>query len=248
MNLSSVFTNLSGWFIGIAIEHFSLRQISAVVSLLISLGLIISSLASTLPQFILSYGVMVGIGFGLTGSAAFLAVCSFFTVRRNRAVSFAMTGIGIGQILLPQIVTALMPVYGSQGTILIIGGLALHSLIGATLFQPVKWHFIPSNRENLPSETDLLLPGNSHEAKNMENTNSFYTNFVSKAFDFDVMKDIRFFILNLGLSCGYSIIIDFVTILPFFLQVSRKALHALSCSRMFTSMHAQSSIRPDSNL
>lgn len=231
MNLSSVCTNLSGWLLGIATEYFSLRQLSVVGSLSISFGIIISSFASTLPQFILSYAVMVGIGLGLTGSAAFLAVCSFFTMRRNRAVSFAMTGIGIGQILLPQIVTTLMPAYGSQGTILYIGALSLHSLIGAILFQPVKWHFIPNNRRlNLPSETDPLLPEKSREAINTNSSNN--RNFVSKGFDFDVMKDIRFFILNLGLSCGYSIIIDFVTILPFFLQVSW-SVHAFWCYNYF---------------
>lgn len=54
MNLSNVFTNVSGWVIGIAMEYFSVRQVGMFGCLMISCGIMLSSLASTLTEFILT--------------------------------------------------------------------------------------------------------------------------------------------------------------------------------------------------
>lgn len=219
MNVSSVFTNLSGLFIGVATEYFSLRQVGVFGSAMISCGLALSSLATSLRQFILTYSLMVGLGFGFMGSAAFLAVCSYFTTGRNRAVSLAMSGTAIGQILLPQIVKLLMPVYGSRGTILIVGALALNGLIGALLFQPVMWHCKNNEPEKSPSEVDPLLKETKACYEKSFQRDTLKTR-MRNVIDVELIKDVRFLILNVGLSCGYTIIIDFSTLLPFFLQVS----------------------------
>lgn len=215
LNLSSVFTNLSGWFIGFAVQFCSLRKVAIFGSLMISSGVALSSFATTLGHFMLTYGVMVGVGFGLMGSAAFLAVCSFFTAR-NKAVSLAMTGIGVGQMLMPQVVKLLMPIYGSKGTILIIGSLALNGMIGAVLFQPVKWHSKGGDGKSFPSESEPLIPVKMRKLENRTNVSQI----LRKAFDVGLLKDIRFVILNLGLSSGYTIIIDLTIVLPLFLEVS----------------------------
>lgn len=47
----------------------------------------------------------------------------------------------MGQMILPIVVEYLLREYGFNGTILILAGLALHAFLGATLYQPVKWHF-----------------------------------------------------------------------------------------------------------
>lgn len=43
---------------------------------------------------------------------------------------------------MPQLVRVLLETYGFQGAVLLLSGLALHSAVGATLLQPVKWHLI----------------------------------------------------------------------------------------------------------
>lgn len=214
LNLSSLFTNLSGWFIGLAVQFFSLRKVAIFGCFMISSGVTLSAFATTLSEFILTYGLMVGVGFGLMGSAAFLAVCSNFS-SKNKAVSLAMSGIGLGQMLMPQVVKILMPIYGSKGTILIVGGLALNGLIGAALFKPVKMNSKADDCRRIYSEKDPLI---SIKQEKLEN--KIFSEVISKAFDFSLLSDFRFFILNVGLSTGYTIIIDLSIVLPFFLQVS----------------------------
>lgn len=217
LNLSSVFTNLSGWFIGIAVQFFSLRKVAVFGSLMISSGVVLSSFATNLSDFILTYGLMVGIGFGLIGSAAFLAICSYFS-DRNKVISLAMTGIGLGQMILPQVVKLLMPIYGSKGTILIVGSLALNGMIGAALFQPAKWHLKSRDSKSFSSESDPLIQVKRETLESVRKNK--LSTILLKAFDFNLIKDLRFFILNFGLSSGYTIIIDLSIVLPFFLEVS----------------------------
>lgn len=159
---------------------------------------------------------MVGMGFGFITSTSFLAVCSYFTTKKNRAVSIAMSGTGFGQTMLPQIVNLLMPVYGSRGTILIVGGLALNGLVGALLFQPVEWHLIDVGAPADPLLSSPITDTNKQPTEQKPNFKSRLRNVI----DWNLIRDLRFMIFSVGLSCGYTIIMDLLMILPFFLQVS----------------------------
>lgn len=80
------------------------------------------------------------IGYGLSNSSFSLALNSFFRVNLNKASGIAMTLAGIGPIVYPPLITMLLHVYGVRGCMLIIGAIALHMLLAATLLQPLKWH------------------------------------------------------------------------------------------------------------
>jgi hypothetical protein len=67
-------------------------------------------------------------------------VNTFFNEKRNRAFGVGATITGLGPIFLPQLITILLGIYGSQGTTLIIGGIAMNILAAALLLRPVKWH------------------------------------------------------------------------------------------------------------
>lgn len=51
-----------------------------------------------------------------------------------------MAGTAGGMLVMPQLVRILLETYGFQGAVLLLSGLALHSAVGATLLQPIKWH------------------------------------------------------------------------------------------------------------
>ncbi|CRK94702.1 CLUMA_CG008202, isoform A [Clunio marinus] len=108
---------------------------------------------------------------------------------KNRAVSLAMTGTRVGQVLLPQVIKLLMPLYGSKGTLLIFAGLALNGVFGALLFHPIHRHATKFNT----------------------------------AFEWCLIKDLRFYILNIGLSSGDDIIVmDASMVLSLLLQKKSK--------------------------
>jgi hypothetical protein len=58
-------------------------------------------------------------------------------------VGFGTTAMGLGPVFMPLVISKLMDFYGITGTALILGGLSLHSLVGALLLQPVQWHMKP---------------------------------------------------------------------------------------------------------
>jgi hypothetical protein len=51
-----------------------------------------------------------------------------------------MVGTGLGFLAMPQAVQLLLEAYSFSGAVLILGGAALHSIVGSMLLQPVKWH------------------------------------------------------------------------------------------------------------
>lgn len=51
-----------------------------------------------------------------------------------------MAGTALGMLIMPQLVRVLLEEFGFEGSLLLLSGLALHSLVGATLLQPAKWH------------------------------------------------------------------------------------------------------------
>lgn len=51
-----------------------------------------------------------------------------------------MTLTGLGPILYPPMISALLIFYGIQGTVLILGAICMHIIMAALLLQPVKWH------------------------------------------------------------------------------------------------------------
>lgn len=77
---------------------------------------------------------------GLATSAAFVALNHYFSKKRGQAVGLSMAGTALGMLIMPQLVRVLLEEYGFQGALLLLSGLALHSLVGSTLLQPAKWH------------------------------------------------------------------------------------------------------------
>lgn len=80
---------------------------------------------------------------GFCNSSFSLALNTYFITRRNKAAGIAMTITGLGPILLPQLVSLLVSLYGSRSCLLIIGALATHIIAAALLLQPVRRHMLP---------------------------------------------------------------------------------------------------------
>ncbi|XP_051176327.1 monocarboxylate transporter 1-like isoform X2 [Leptopilina boulardi] len=129
--------NFSGLFVGYLLSKYSYRKVAFFGALLNSTGLILTSQANSLTHIVLTYSIIGGIGTGLALASSFVALNSFFVKKRGQALGFSMAGTTMGMMLMPQIVHILLEIYGFRGTTLIIGGISLHSLIGACLLTPV---------------------------------------------------------------------------------------------------------------
>lgn len=79
---------------------------------------------------------------GLVAPSSYLAINSYFVSRRGLAMGLCQAGIGLGFITMPYLVDTLLHNYGFRGTMLLLGGIALNSVVGALLYQPIKWHMV----------------------------------------------------------------------------------------------------------
>lgn len=101
--------------------------------------------------------LLSAIGMGLCSSSFSLAMNSYFKERRNKAFGIGATITGLGPIFLPQLVTFLLSTFGTQGCVLIIGGMAMNIVAAALLLQPVKWHQKKSSEVGSSEERDSLF-------------------------------------------------------------------------------------------
>lgn len=152
---------VSGLFMGPLIKKFGYRKVAFFGSLLNSVGLILTSQANSVPYIILTYSILGGFGTGIGLAASFVGINCYFKEKRSQAVGFYMAGTSLGMMCMPQIVHLLLIRYDFRGTVLILGAITLHSLVGSCLLQPVKYHLKPA-----PCEKEQELASNGQVAEN----------------------------------------------------------------------------------
>nr|CAD7258213.1 unnamed protein product [Timema shepardi] len=99
-----------------------------------------------------------GLGVGFATTAGFVALNHYFSKYRGQAVGLSMAGTALGFMVMPQAVQLLLSEYDFQGSVLVLGGVALHSVVGSLLLQPIKWHMRPAKEEEEEDEEEQDLP------------------------------------------------------------------------------------------
>ncbi|KAG9268396.1 hypothetical protein AMEX_G17368 [Astyanax mexicanus] len=142
-----------GSYIG---NRFSCRVAVMVGGLLSSLGLILSSFASSLEYLYLSLGILTGLGFALCYTPAVAMVGSYFSERKALAYGIAMSGSGIGTFVLAPVVQLLIELYSWRGALLILGGFASHLCVCGALMRPLNRHRQNQDGEGREEELSML--------------------------------------------------------------------------------------------
>ncbi|PZC82530.1 uncharacterized protein LOC110371837 [Helicoverpa armigera] len=134
--------NFSGFFVGPVIKTFSYRKVCFVGSTICALGLLFTAPAASMGHIIATYSILGGFGVGLASSSSFVSLNHYFSKKRGQAVGLSMAGTGFGLMVMPQLVKLLLGEYGFRWTVVILGALAFHAVLGSCLLQPVKRHLI----------------------------------------------------------------------------------------------------------
>nr|CAD7393962.1 unnamed protein product [Timema cristinae] len=108
--------------------------------------------ASVILNVNYAFGMGLALGASFFQPSFSLALNSYFKKKRGKAMGYSMTITGIGPIIMPLLISKMMSTYGVQGTGLILGALSLHSMVGAFLLQPIKWHM--KRKEEDPVEDE----------------------------------------------------------------------------------------------
>ena len=118
---------------GMLADRFGPRVVTGSGMVLIGLGLLASSWATSLAMVVVAYGVGVGVGIGLVYAPSIGCVQPWFTRRRGLAAGIASAGIGAGTLLVPLLAAALIDALQWRSTLRILALGVLTLGLGATL-------------------------------------------------------------------------------------------------------------------
>ncbi|SPP85571.1 monocarboxylate transporter 13 [Drosophila guanche] len=139
---------------------YSYRTVTLLGGASASLGMILSFWASSVEYLYISYGVLVGIGAGLSFPPTVYIVTSYFVKLRGLANGLCISGSALGSIILPPLLRWLLETYGYHGSCLIMGGITLNVFVAALFYEPVEQHMVRVPRarqalDDIPEEEDI---------------------------------------------------------------------------------------------
>jgi MFS family permease len=106
-------------------DRFGSRRLAVAGMVLTGVGLAAASVARSLTEVYAAYGLGVGLGVGCAYVPAIGAVQRWFVRRRGFASGLAVSGIGVGTLVMPPLASLLIGSLGWRGAYLVGGGLAL---------------------------------------------------------------------------------------------------------------------------
>nr|XP_054764479.1 monocarboxylate transporter 12-like [Lytechinus pictus] len=128
------FTVIFGVLANVLLDHFSPRRLCMVGGMIGSAGLMMCSIADT-EITIAVFLVISGIGFAMTVLPSQASVISAYG--DNYLIPFCVSamGAGVGMMVLPFCTKNFLEIYEWRGTILLLGGLNLHTVVSGALFK-----------------------------------------------------------------------------------------------------------------
>src|SRR5471030_3192072 len=105
-------------------DRWGSRTLCLIGMLLIGLGLCAASLARTLGEVYWAYGIGIGVGVGCSYVPALGAVQRWFLKHRGFASGIAVSGIGVGTLVMPPLAAFLVAAVGWRHAYLALGVIA----------------------------------------------------------------------------------------------------------------------------
>ena len=109
------------------------RAVAGAGGLLLGLGMVLSSQVSTLPQFYVTFGVIVGLAVGAFHAPLTATATRWFTANRGLAVALVSAGIGLGTFVMAPLTRWLTTLYDWRFAMIILGDIDWLVIIPAAL-------------------------------------------------------------------------------------------------------------------
>jgi MFS family permease len=161
-SLNLALTGLIGIFAGKMNDQYGPRIIITVCGVLLGLGYLLMSQTNTLWQLYLFFGVIVGIGMSISQTPLPSTIARWFVKRRGMMTGIAVTGIGVGQLIMPPAVSWLISNYGWRTSYMVVGITVLILIVLAAQFlrrDPSQIGQLPYGRNELEEKGDLQNAG-----------------------------------------------------------------------------------------
>jgi MFS family permease len=135
-------------------DRWGARSLAMLGMLLVGAGLALASVARTIFEVYIAYGLGVGLGVGCAYVPAIGAVQRWFVKRRGFASGLAVSGIGVGTLVMPPLASWLIGIQGWRGAYLILGSLAAMIGVGMSWFIANDPRDKGTGPDGIPPETD----------------------------------------------------------------------------------------------
>jgi len=114
-------------------DRWGSRRLAVAGMVLVGLGLAVAGQAQSLTQIYLAYGLGVGLGVGASYVPVLGAVQRWFVRRRGFASGLAVSGIGVGTLVMPPLASLFIQTLGWRHAYMALGGLAVVVGVGMAL-------------------------------------------------------------------------------------------------------------------
>ncbi|QND44839.1 MFS transporter (plasmid) [Rhizobium lusitanum] len=133
MTLNFLVMGLGGFMWGAASDRFGPRIVVLIGAVLLGLALVLASRATSLLQFQLTYGILVGLAASAFFAPMIAATTAWFDTNRSLAVSLVSAGMGVAPMTISPLARWLISAYDWQTAMMLIGILAWILLVPAAL-------------------------------------------------------------------------------------------------------------------
>ncbi|CAH1639902.1 unnamed protein product [Spodoptera littoralis] len=161
---------VAGFSANIALKKLSLRQVGLIGAGIYTLASFLAIFVVSTTQLIITNGFLHGLGMGLLIPVSYTSFNSYFTKKKVLYLSLCKASIGMITMFYPLFIKFTMSEYGFRGTLAILCGISAHSIFGAAVMHPVKWHMV---KQPKPCEKIVLIPPTPAKEDNKDNKFDF---------------------------------------------------------------------------
>jgi MFS family permease len=158
--LDFLFMGAASFFWGALSDRLGTRVVVLSGSVLLGTGLIAASRATTLLEFQLLFGVLIGVAIGSYYAPMMAAATAWLEHRRSLAAALVSAGMGIGSMTISPLAAWLLNSFDWRSAMLTIGAATWAVLIPASvLVRPAPRAAHGSEAASPPADTDYPLTG-----------------------------------------------------------------------------------------
>ncbi|CCH44298.1 Riboflavin transporter [Wickerhamomyces ciferrii] len=193
----------SSIFSGSFFDRNGARAPMLIGAILFSAGLFATGNSTTVYQFVLSYGVVNGLGLGMMMSPLIGVVSHYFKRNRATALSCATTGGSIGGIVFPLILRSLYPKVGFQWALRIVSFICLFCFALSLIFV----------KERFSNKVEHVVEEGDQEQRRSTKLKNFIKTYFLDIFDYKSLLEPKFLFCTLAVALSESSL--FVIIINF---------------------------------
>ncbi|GBN17461.1 hypothetical protein AVEN_143813-1 [Araneus ventricosus] len=119
--------------------RWSIRSITLFGVMLVTVTNVICWFISDMVLVTFFLGGLQGLGVGLAVTLVPVMINQYFVKYKTTGAGIACAGATVGSFALPSLVEFTIEEYGLKGAFLMMAGITLHGLLGASLLRPAEW-------------------------------------------------------------------------------------------------------------